>query len=74
MPVRNTQDCNTTINPALVGQITDYMFCAGFSSGGHDACQVIIDLHINVLRYYTVYAFCLKQTRTRTRDNIRYCM
>lgn len=52
MPVRNTQECNTTINPILVGQITSYMFCAGFSAGGHDACQVIIDLHITILRYY----------------------
>lgn len=39
MPIRDTQQCNTTINPIYTGLITEYMFCAGFAAGGHDACQ-----------------------------------
>ena len=38
MPIVDTKKCNTSKD--LEGEITPYMFCAGFKLGKHDACQV----------------------------------
>jgi len=38
MPIVDTKKCNTSQD--LEGEITPYMFCAGFKQGKHDACQV----------------------------------
>lgn len=46
MPIVDTKKCNTSQD--LEGEITPFMFCAGFKEGKHDACQVRMVLSDNI--------------------------
>lgn len=60
--MKNATECNTTMNAVMTGLIiTNDMFCAGYDSGGHDACQVFYNLKAVIILNCekTIIVYCV---------------